>query len=231
MSSQEIIKKLNDKINKETHIAPCLFFGKNKQLLSTQVQNIASALCESFWVPKTYIFTLIDSWEKIKISEIKSFLELSNSNPGYKFQIFIIENISRLTVQAANSCLKKFEEPWIKNLFFLTNTSESGVLDTILSRTQVFDLSGQSFSKKNEFFYSMIKNYVEKNNSEIFSYFFRNKVEKEDNIIFLENLILYAKENFCFIDLLEEINEDITAITNNNVSSKYIVDKYLLKIG
>jgi hypothetical protein len=67
-------------------------------------------------------------------------------------------------------------------------------------------------------------------NSEILSYFFRNKIEKEDYIKFLENLILYSKENLVFIDYLAEIDDDINAIKQNNVNAKYVVDKWLLRI-
>jgi hypothetical protein len=36
--------------------------------------------------------------------------------------------------------LKFFEEPDITNIIFLTNASESGILDTILSRVQIIEL-------------------------------------------------------------------------------------------
>jgi len=36
--------------------------------------------------------------------------------------------------------LKFFEEPDVTNVIFVTNISESGILDTILSRVQTFDL-------------------------------------------------------------------------------------------
>ncbi|MDQ7009408.1 MAG: hypothetical protein Q9M94_03905, partial [Candidatus Gracilibacteria bacterium] len=79
-------------------------------------------------------------------------------------------------------------------------------------------------------YFNLLDNYLEKRNSEIFSYFFRNKLEKFEYIEFLQNLILYSKKNFVFIDLLEEINEDINLIKKNNVNAKGIVDKYLLKL-
>ncbi|NCO31472.1 hypothetical protein GW891_01280 [bacterium] len=47
----------------------------------------------------------------MKIKEIKSFVEYSNSKSPFKFQIFFIENISRLTPTSSNSLLKFFEEP------------------------------------------------------------------------------------------------------------------------
>ncbi|MDF1682503.1 MAG: hypothetical protein P1U46_01805 [Patescibacteria group bacterium] len=42
---------------------------------------------------------------------MKSFVEFKDSKPPYRFQIFLIENISRLTETSSNSLLKLFEEP------------------------------------------------------------------------------------------------------------------------
>ncbi|MBT3727533.1 hypothetical protein HOG21_07985 [bacterium] len=57
----------------------------------------------------------------MKINEIKEFVLNSNSKPPFKFQIFFIENVSRLTLKASNSLLKFFEEPSSINIIFLTN--------------------------------------------------------------------------------------------------------------
>jgi hypothetical protein len=108
--------------------------------------------------------------------------------------------------------------------------SESWILDTILSRVQIINLWGQNATKKNNFYYNLIKNYVKNKDIEILSYFFRNKIEKEEYIIFLENLIIYSKENFVLIDFLTEIDDDINAIKQNNVNAKYVIDKWLLRI-
>jgi hypothetical protein len=63
------------------------------------------------------------------------------------------------------------------------------------------------------------------------NYFFRNKLEKEDYVSFLENIILYGKEHIIFTHILEEVNEDINTIKQNNVNAKYIVDKWILRIN
>ncbi|MBT5491909.1 hypothetical protein HOA93_01265 [bacterium] len=77
----------------------------------------------------------------------------------------------------------------------------------------------------------MINSYICDKNPEILSYYFRNKLEKQDYLNFLENLILYSKENLAFIDYLSEIDDDINAIKQNNVNAKYVIDKWLLKIA
>jgi hypothetical protein len=77
----------------------------------------------------------------------------------------------------------------------------------------------------------LITNFLNGNKTEIFSYFFNLKAEKEEYILFLKNLILYAREYHIFIDLLDEIEADIQGILQNNVNARYIIDKYLILIN
>jgi len=140
MVDNKILQSIITKIDKDEGISPCLFLGKNMELVNSQVTSLAQELLQKYNIPLTYIYRLDDSGEKIKIAEIKNFVQPGNSLPGYVFQIFLIENISRLTLQSSNSCLKFFEEPGKHNIIFLTNNSESGILDTILSRVQSYQL-------------------------------------------------------------------------------------------
>jgi hypothetical protein len=105
------------------------------------------------------------------------------------------------------------------------------VLDTILSRTQTIALGWNKLNEKNEFYFDLIGNYLSWNKTEIFSYFFNLKWEKEEYVLFLKNLILYAKTHGAFIHLLDEIESDIQGILQNNVNAKYIIDKYLILIN
>lgn len=230
MINKNIIENIIWQINKGDRKSPFLFLGKNPDLLNSDVKNLWLELLKNYKIPTSYLYIFEDNWEKIKIKDMKSFVEFSNSKPPYKFQIFLIENISRFTISAWNSLLKLFEEPDVSNLIFLTNNSESWILDTILSRVQTFNLGWQTKIKKNDFIYSLINNYITKKDTEILSYYFRNKLEKEDYINLLENLIIYSKDNLVFINYLTKIDEDINAIKKNNVVAKYIVDKWLMKI-
>lgn len=224
------IEKIVNNLEKGEKQSPFLFISKNIELVNENVWQIAIELCKKYKIPYVYIYKYIDSEEKIKIKEIKSFLETSNTKPPYKFQIFIIENISRLTLSAWNSLLKFFEETDKTNIIFLTNKSEWWVLDTILSRVQVNNLWFYQKTKKDDFYISLINNYIKNKSSELLIYFFKNKLEKQDYIKFLENLIIYISENKVFLTYAEKINSDIDSIKQNNVNAKYIVDKWLLNI-
>lgn len=230
MVDNKILDTLLEKINKEEWISPCLFLGENLELINADVFQMAQNILQEKNIPHTYLYKLDDNWEKIKIAEIKNFTEPSHSLPGYAIQIFLIENISRFTIQSGNSCLKFFEEPWKHNVIFLTNNSESWILDTILSRVQTFQLGWVSQKNENPFFQSIIKEISEWNNTQALNYFYKAKIEKDEYIDFLKNIIMYSKKHFVFIDRLHEIETDILWISQNNVNAKYIVDKYLLTL-
>lgn len=221
---------LSKKIDKGEEISPFLFTGKNLEILNKTVYDLWIKILNKYDINKINLFTLKDDQEKIKIKEIKEFIEKSNTRGSDKFQIFFIENISRLTTQSSNSLLKFFEEPWIWNIIFTTNIWENNILDTILSRVQIIDFWWQKTNKKNNFYQDIIKNFIEENWNELINYIFKSKLEKQDYIDFLENLIIYFKENLININLLEEINEDINLIKQNNLNAKYIADKWIIKI-
>ena len=227
----KVIENIIENINLEQEISPFLFIWENLELINEKVKSYSLELLKTLKTPNVNLFTLSDYWENIKISEIKKFLEKSNSKTPYKIQIFLIENFSRITLQSANSRLKIFEEPWTKNIFFLTNKSESGILDTILSRVQIINLNSKVSKIKNDFYYNLLlESIVNKKSNNLISYFFKNKLEKAEYITFMNTLIYFIKENFIFIDYLEEINNDINMIEKNNVIAKNIVDKWILNI-
>jgi DNA polymerase-3 subunit delta' len=126
------------------------------ELVHSQVKNIANSLLKKWGIPSNYFFILEDSDENLKIQDVKKFTELSHSKPPYDFQIFLIENIRRLTLTSSNSLLKFLEEPGKQNIIFLTNTGENGILDTILSRVQIIPLGGNQISKKDAFYTELI---------------------------------------------------------------------------
>lgn len=228
---ENILKKIIEKIDKGEEISPFLFIDKNTEILNENIKNLALDILKYYKIPKEFLYIFEQNWKTIKVSEIRDFLteKLYLSSP-FKIQIFFIKNIWTFTDKSSNALLQFFEEPWKQNLIFLTNDSESFVLETILSRIQIVNFSWKSKSKRSEFFQDLIKKYLNNDSFEIISYFFKNKIDKEEYIIFLENLIIYAKENLVFFDFLKEILEDLNKIEKNNVNAKFIVDKWILKI-
>ncbi len=223
---------ISKQIKKGEEISPFLFLSPNLELLHGQLEsNILNILKESS-IDKQSLFHLRDTGESIKIEEIKNFLAQGNIRPRFAFQIFFIEDISRMSLQSANACLKFFEEPGQWNIIVLTSNSESGILETILSRVQVIkDYAWNKDLVRDTWFYkSMISSHVSASSDELVRYFFSGKYEKQEYINFLYALIEYIAETWNYSQLLDEIHEDIWGILKNNLQGKYIADKYIILI-
>jgi len=226
----EILKK---NIEKGEEISPFLFLGNNWEILNAEVQSIAQSLLKEYNIWSSYLFTLWDDGESIKIKQMKEFLTKSHTRASFQFQIFVIENISRFTIKAANASLKFLEEPWVWNIVFLTNKWEAGVMDTILSRVQSVSLQWSSQSQVREDYYTMIDMFMRQKDTKVISYFFSEKLEKSDYVDLLKALVVYAERNPWSLnnDILTELEVDINLTQTNNLLPRYVVDKYLLKIG
>lgn len=236
MENNNILENIKLKIKNKKDIVPFLFLWNNIEILNEKVFDLASLLCKDFSIPKTFIYRLEDDWEKIKINPLKEFIKSSNITSSYDFQIFLIENISRLTLQSSNSLLKFLEEPWVQNIVFLTNSSESWILDTILSRVQIINYDFNNYLVRNDFFQSLLKNFFYNWNEwkiALFSYFYKNNLEKDEYIDFLKNIVYFSKDNlWLWIEnLLADIDTSIYSIKNNNVNAKYVVDSFLIKLS
>lgn len=73
-----------------------------------------------------------------EIEELTSKLMLKSYEGGYK--ILVIWRADKMNVQASNKFLKLLEEPPKKTIIILTSESQDSFLQTILSRTQIYDV-------------------------------------------------------------------------------------------
>jgi len=228
MSNFDVIQT---QIEKGGEISPFLFLSPNLEILHWELYNYILWLLGEYNIDRQSLFYISDTPDAIKIEEIKKLLAHGEIKPRFQFQIFCIENSSRMTTQAQNSCLKFFEEPWEGNIIILTNSSESGILETILSRVQSISIQNNTSSSGSEFYYDMIYSYAEQQSDELIRYIFSAKLEKHEYVEFLKSLIEYIAKNRSHTWLLDEIHEDINGILKNNLQGKYIVDKYIMKLG
>jgi len=228
MKKEELTNFIKNKIEKNSIFQPMLVCW-NLLSIDILVWEILREIMDFYWVDKNNLFVLKDNNESLKISDVKFFISKSNIKSNYKFQIFLIENVQRLTLESSNSLLKFLEEPWLWNIVILTSKSESMILDTILSRVVQIDINWEENINNSIFFKDMISSFFEKNDISIYWYFFDDKkIEKGDYLNFLETLFIYLKDNSLRIDLLEEIEKSINCIIKNNSIPKYEIDKILL---
>jgi hypothetical protein len=107
----EIFEKIIEKIEKGDEISPFLFISKNLEILNEEIKLLSYKIFEKYSIPKVFLYVFEDKNEKIKVQEIKKFVEIANIASPHKIQIFFIQNIQNLTIGASNNLLKFFEEP------------------------------------------------------------------------------------------------------------------------
>jgi len=205
--NNQAIDKIQNNVWKGEQNSPFLLLSQNHAEAILELNSIVSGLQDIYKLPSSYIFRLEDNEENLKVSASRHIMEKASIRPHYWIQIFIIENISRMTLGFSNSLLKFLEEPWIWNIIFLTNTSTSGVLDTVLSRVQIVTIHSWKKALHTEGIEDMIEKYVERDNTEILWYYFSKNIEKQDAIYFLYALIWYIKKSGNYSHLLEKTHK------------------------
>ncbi len=81
----------------------------------------------------------IDAASNRGIDDIRELREAVHTVPyESKYKVYIIDEVHMLTKEAFNALLKTLEEPPAHVVFILATTEEDKLLDTILSRCQVF---------------------------------------------------------------------------------------------
>lgn len=227
----DILEKIKNKIDIWWNFQPILFLWENIELLNKNINLLINELFIYYKVDKNYLFKLNNNDEKIKINQIRDFILKSKIKTSFKFQIFLIENISRMNIESFNSCLKFLEEPWDWNIIFLTDSSESWILDTILSRVQIININSRKSILYSDFFLNLIDDYLKHKNTDLLKYFFDDKkITKDDYINFLNTFLFYIKKNFIYMNLVDNIEKSLNLIQKNNVIAKYEIDKILTKI-
>ncbi len=87
----------------------------------------------------------IDGASNRKIEDIRELKEAVHTMPYESAQkVYIIDEVHMLTKEAFNALLKTLEEPPAHVVFILATTEEEKLLDTILSRCQVFRMHSPS---------------------------------------------------------------------------------------
>lgn len=230
MQKELIISKIEESIKNREELSPFLFTWTDLEKLNYDVNQLISDIFIHFWEDKNNLFKISDSTESIKVKDIRIYLERSFIKTNSKFQIFLIENISRFTEESSNAMLKFLEEPGYWNLVFLTNAWENKVLDTILSRVQQIQTWKTLLPFFDEKYYMMLENFYFRKDFYLFSYFYREKLEKDDYVIFLQTFIYFIEKNLVLTEYIELVYNTLNQIISQPVVAKYQVDKILIRL-
>lgn len=129
-----IIRVLEGAIRKEEIPHALLFSGTRGTGKTTMARIFAQALGT-----KSVDLYEIDAASNRGIDDIRELKEAVHTLPfESKYKVYIIDEVHMLTKEAFNALLKTLEEPPAHVIFILATTEEEKLLDTILSRCQVF---------------------------------------------------------------------------------------------
>ncbi len=131
-----IVTVLKGAIEKDSIPHAILFSGTRGTGKTTLARLFASALGTA-----EHDLYEIDAASNRGIDDIRELKEAVHTLPyESKYKVYIIDEVHMLTKEAFNALLKTLEEPPAHVLFMLATTEEEKLLDTILSRCQVFRL-------------------------------------------------------------------------------------------
>ena len=135
-----IVTVLEGAIKKETIPHALLFSGTRGTGKTTMARIFASAIGT-----KEHDLYEIDAASNRGIDDIRELKEAVHTLPyESKYKVYIIDEVHMLTKEAFNALLKTLEEPPAHVIFILATTEEEKLLDTILSRCQVFRFNSPS---------------------------------------------------------------------------------------
>ena len=135
-----IVKVLEGAIKKGTIPHALLFSGTR----GTGKTTLARIFASSIGASDIDIYE-IDAASNRGIDDIRELKEAVHTLPyESQYKVYIIDEVHMLTKEAFNALLKTLEEPPAHVIFILATTEEEKLLDTILSRCQVFRFNSPS---------------------------------------------------------------------------------------
>lgn len=139
-----------------------------------------------------------------KIEDVRNLKKLVKFSFSEKTAI-VIENIDKVTPEAANAFLKNLEEPNNNLIYILTASNLDNVLPTIVSRCEIIKIPNSKFQIINKLQDTNYKNAL-------------NIKDRDEAIKFIENLIYIDHEKNIFKNMENYLETIKNLKANGNVS-------------
>lgn len=178
------------------------------------------------------VFFFENETETIKIERTREIIEQSSKKSNTRYDIFIIERIDTLTLAAANSLLKLFEEVPSNILILLTSDrNRDTMIETLASRV-VFISSNTHHTVLDAGILEKMDAYFDAGDPASFlSFLATSKLEKAEYlaiVIALKNRVL--SENIKDPDTIRKIESGIITLSSTNANPRWVVDEIILSI-
>ena len=166
----------------------------------------------------------------IKIEQTRNIIERSSKRASSGYDIFIIERIDTLTLAAANSLLKLFEEVPSNILILLTSDSgREAMIDTLASRV-VFISSNIHNTTLDSAIREKIDVYFDAGDlAPLLSFLAKEKLEKSEYLgilIALKDRVLSG--DIKKLETIEKIESGIISLSSTNANPRWVVDEIVL---
>ncbi len=174
-----------------------------------------------------------NAMELVKKNDLKKLMEEFGKTPVLSDKrIYILEGIENYNISSINSILKFLEEPEPNIIAFLLTNNRYKVVDTIVSRCQIYDISNKenSIDIKNEEKIKNLYNIFIGKNTLFLEYNFLNTsyfADKASIITNLENLSLFIINK---IERNEISNSDIKLLQTIKKNTKYLEFNVNIKV-
>lgn len=230
------LKILNNMINTDRLFHSYLFVISNENDI-LRINNFINAIDNNKnSVDITRIGNDLDLSKKV-IESIKK--ELIKKDKNNNKRIFVIEHAELLNKYSSNMLLKFIEEPVDDLIIILVTYDENKILETIKSRTMIFNLKLNYIENKenenyNEFYdkisLDITNGYAESN--KFLKEHINDKLELKSflNYGIIHYYNLYFNSNLEKLKLILNIFNKVLEMTNTNVSNNFIITKLLLEL-
>lgn len=168
----------------------------------------------------------------IKIEQTRNIIEQSFKKSGSGYDIFIIERIDTLTLAAANSLLKLFEEVPSNILILLTSDSgREAMIETLASRV-VFISSNILHTSLDSSIQEKIDDYFRAgDNAPFLSFLAKEKLEKSEYLA----ILIALKDRVLSGDIknnktIEKIESGIITLSSTNANPRWVVDEVIFSL-
>lgn len=126
----------------KTSIARILAKSLNCEKGSTAEPCLKCTNCKEITQGTSLSVWEIDGASHNSVDNVRELIDSFRSlpPPGYRFKLYIIDEVHMLSIAAFNALLKSLEEPPPHTVFILATTEVHKIPETVLSRCQRFDL-------------------------------------------------------------------------------------------